>query len=506
METTLLVELARAVWREIIEWRTWVVAIFITISIGVLAVGIYWPERYETSTMLYADVTNIIAPLLKGRAEVTEIDRSQQAREMIYTRKIMLSVANSMGMIDNNTTVEKQEAIIGRLRAGITIEDEGKNYFRVTYSSTDQDGSFQLVNAVVDAFISDTSDQRREESRNAYDFIEQQVVAYKQQLVAAENELKEFKSTNLDGTGASVSNRIEQLRLQIEELKLTIGEAGARNRSLKEQLKNESLYLTAKSKVDDERARLNILKDRLDMLRLSYQETYPDIVSMIQQIAAQELVIDSLQGGGYVSNSLGSDSKENPLYEELRVRQSEAELDVRSQRNRLASVERMLEGEYERAQRVASKEAEMSELVRDYDVTRGIYEEMLGRKEKARLSMTLDVEGQGVSFKIQEPAVYPMSPTGLQFHHFAWAAPFVGLIVAIGLIVIYVVLDPRVRSPSKLVAYLPDDIELLTVVPHIRTKLTQRVLRVDVMVLAFVCVAAAALYAVVVWSRFNGII
>jgi uncharacterized protein involved in exopolysaccharide biosynthesis len=244
----------------------------------------------------------------------------------------------------------------------------------------------------------------------------------------------------------------------------------------------------------------------LDSLRLSYQETYPDIVSLKQQIAAQELVIESMQGGGYVSRASNSDSDKNPLYEELRVRQAETELDLRSQRNRLVSVERMLENEYERAQRVASKEAELSELVRDYDVTREIYDEMLGRKEKARLSMTLDVEGQGVSFKIQEPAVYPINPTGLKFIHFVLAAPFVGLLAAIGLVFAYVLLDPRVRSPSLLINSLPAEIELLAVIPHVRTRLTRRVMRIDVIVLALVCLAAAAVYAGIVWSRLNGLL
>jgi hypothetical protein len=123
METTFVVDLVKAVWREIIEWRTWVVGMFITLSLGVLAVGLYWPERYETSTMLYADVTNIIEPLLRGRAEVTSIDRSQEAREKIYTRKIMVQAAKTVGLIDNNTTVSQEQARVAGLRGAIKIKN-----------------------------------------------------------------------------------------------------------------------------------------------------------------------------------------------------------------------------------------------------------------------------------------------------------------------------------------------------------------------------------------------
>ena len=505
MDATYFIELFRAVFRELIEWRSWLVGIFIAVSLAVLGVGMYWPVKYETSTMLYADVTNIIESLLEGQAEVTDIDRSAEARELIYTRRLMGRVVDELGILDEGASVEQKERLINSLRAGIKIRNEGKNYFRVIYQSKSQDMSFRVLNSVVSAFIRDTSERRRDESRSAYEFIEQQVVSYKRQLLLAEEQLKEFKSKNVDGTEAAVNARISQLRLGIEDLKLTISEIESRERSIKDQLKNESQHLDNQSKVNEQLARLDTLTGQLDRLRLSYQETYPDIVSLKEQIKAQQLVIDAMRGDSFIAAS-SSESIENPLFEELRRRQAEAAVDLRSQRNRLQSMERLLAEEYERANRIASKEAEMSELVRDYDVTREIYEEMLERKEKARLSMTLDVEGQGVNFKIQEPAVYPLQPSGVRFIHFVLAGPFVGLMVAIGLIVLYVLVDPRVRSPSMLANSLPANIELLAVVPHVNTALTKRLLRYDMVAIALLLIVAAGVYAGLVWSRMNGLI
>ena len=74
---------------------------------------------------------------------------------------------------------------------------------------------------------------------------------------------------------------------------------------------------------------------------------------------------------------------------------------------------------------MAANQAQLSELTRDYDVTKRVYEEMLGKKT-ARLSMTLDIEGQGVSYRIQEAAQFPLRPTGLNFKHFAALGPILG--------------------------------------------------------------------------------
>ena len=507
METALIAELVKAVWREVIQWRKRMVALMMAISFLVLGVGFFWPEHYETDTLLYADVTNIIQPLLKGRAEVTAIDRSKEARELIYTRKILKQIAESVDLLKPDMDMATQEAVLGGLRSNVKINNAGKNFLRIVYNHKDPDRSFTILNAVVDAFIKDTADRRRKESRDAYEFIEQQVEGYKRQLVMAERQLKDFRAKNLDGTEASVAARITQLRTQIVELKLTVDEIAARRRSLNSQLKQESEYLDARGKLDDERNRLAALKQRLAELRLKYQETYPDIISLKEQVEAQEKVIEDMNGSNYVpaSNSQ-SESPQNPLYEELRLKISENGIDLRSQRKRLETMEQLLEEEYVRAGRIASRDAELSELVRDYDVTREIYEEMLGRKEKARLSMTLDIEGQGISYKIQEPAVYPLVPSGIKFSHFAIAGPIVGFLLPLGLMIAYVLLDPRIRSSIKLRSSLPAEIELLAVIPHVNTSLVRRLQRADIKLLLVCLVLGACSYGSFVYVRIAGLL
>src|SRR5690606_23255452 len=171
---------------------------------------------------------------------------------------------------------------------------------------------------------------------------------------------------------------------------------------------------------------------------------------------------------------------ENPLYEELRKQLQAADVDLRGQKRRMQSLTHLQEQEFERAQRVAANQAEMSELTRDYNVTRGVYEDMLQRKEAARLSMSLDIEGQGVTYRIQEPATFPLKPTGLYFIHFAFIGPFIGLFLPLGWILLYVMLAPHIRSARILQKQLPVDIELLGVIPHYNSPLGERLLRKDV--------------------------
>lgn len=482
MDKVYLKELLIALRAELVHFRNWVVFLFLGISFALLGLGLIWPKTYTTNAVLFADVTNIIEPLLKGSAEVTKIDRSEQASEIIYTRPSMLAAAKQAGLVTKSTPDEQQDRIIKQIRSNVSIKRErNNNHFQVSYTAENPDRSFEVLNAIINVFIEDTARKKREESVGAYNFIDAQVQTYKKQLELAEEKLKEFNARNTDGSEASVNERITSLRQEMETLKINIEETQARINSIKQQLGNEGQYLQAKGQLDEMKKRRQVLSTQLEQLLLSYQEGYPDIISIRAQIAEVDASIDKLQANGDIYGN--SDKVENPLYEELRKQLSEADVSLRSQKRRMESLTSLQNEEFERQQRIAANQAELSELTRDYDVTRKVYEEMLQRKEAARLSMTLDIEGQGVSYRIQEPASFPLMPSGLHFIHFAIIGPILGFLIPFGLLVLYVMFDPHFRSARMLQKQMPPEIELIGVIPHFKSPLGERLLKKDMIIL-----------------------
>ncbi len=492
MDTNFIKDLLNSLKFEAIRFRTWCVLLFILVAFAVLGVGYLLPNTYITEATLYVDQTNIIEPLLKGRASVTDVDRSAQAREIIYTRQILEQVAKEAGMVDAASSQEDIGRAMGLLGAGLSIEPESKNYFRMSYKSNDPDRAFQELNAIINVFIEYTARKKREESLSAFNFIDAQVETYKRQLEAAEGKLQEFQAQNTEGTEATVTARINQLRIEIENLKIATEGSKSRIGSIKQQLTEESQYQLSKGKIEELRERRAVLSTQLDTLLRRYQESYPDVISLRDQVAAVDQEIEALELGG---QSFGSGEKvENPLYEELRKQLSAAEVELQAQERRMQSLIHLQEQEFKRAERIAANQAELSELTRDYTVTRDVYEEMLQRKESARLSMTLDIEGQGVSYKIQEPASFPLKPSGLRFIHFALVGPFLGILAPLGLLFAYVFLDPHFRSARALQQQMPEGIELMGVIPHYHTPLGERLMRKDMLVLLGLCLVMMAAY------------
>lgn len=486
MDIQFILDILRAVKLELYSKRVAAVVVFMLVTTGVLAFGYVMPKQYTSEAVLYADQSNILQPLLRGQAEVTQIDRINEAREMLQSRSFLEQIGLDTGLIAGGETDQKRNGIISELRNQIRLRVTNGNFLELRYTSRDPNESFRVLSSVLDRFVERTVRKKRSESQGAFEFIDSQVQSYQRQLEEAEQRLKEFKANNQDGSEGSVQGRIESLRSQIENLKLEIQQSESEVRLTRSQLQQEEPVrrVTVDPGRSSAERRLWSLQQELDALLLKYHEKHPDVISLRDQIA--DLEQQKLTEGSDAREGVVTEVLENPVYESLKIQLSESTTRLEVQQNRLASLERLLEEAFERSQRVAQNQAELSDLTRDYDVTRGVYEDMLQRREKARLSMTLDVQGEGVSYKIQEPATYPTHWDGLQLYQVGIAGPFLGSAAVLGLLTMLVMFDQRVRSPRALQLALPETIPVITTIPHYRSTWKDRLLRKDVLFILFI--------------------
>ena len=128
-------------------------------------------------------------------------------------------------------------------------------------------------------------------------------------------------------------------------------------------------------------------------------------------------------------------------------------------------------------------------------MNRDIYQDLLRRRENARVSMELDKERRGLTMRIQDPAELPVRPTGLSLTHIALGGLAAAVAVPLGLLFLLVRFDPRVRSPVQLErnAAFP----VLTVVPTYRTARDRRREIARVAVSASIVLAVFLAYALV---------
>ncbi len=485
-------------------------SLFALIAIAALVIGVLLPRKYESSTTILVQESNIVTGLMEGRAVATGItNRAGIAREVIFSRKVMGEILAAGGWLDTHPSPVEQDRMIEAITDRTKISSPRDNLIQITYSDKDPARSFHVTQRFAELFIQESLAAKERESRNAFEFIDSQVKLYHKKLTDAEAKLKAYREANVDarpGGEADSNSRIAQLRSQIEQARLELMEQRSRESALASQASGESEITAVQTRASTYRVQLAELQNQLDRLLLTYTDDYPDVVRIrhqmqdIRDLLARDEQQKALAPKPSKGPSPNDDSIQyNPLYQELRSKLNEARRNAAATASRLSATEGMLNAELDRNKRIANSENALSELTRDYEVNRDIYQDLLKRRENARVSMDLDEKQQGLTFRIQEPAVMPVRPSGLRLIHFAIGGLTLGILLPLILLFGYARFDPRARSAAQIERFA--GVPVLATIPTYRTPLDRRRNAVHGALLLIIIAGVLLTYAAMYWIR-----
>jgi len=509
-------ELLTTTIKECYVRRNIIVAMFVIISLAILAIGTVWPKRYTASVLIEIDSTNILQPLMQGRAVTTKsIDQVANAREIIFGEEIMNTILAQDVWKDDVLNDLESARLKELIKKKVSINRFGKDLVKIEFVDSNAIRAYQTVSMMANLFIDKGEQSKIEESQSAFDFINKQVGDYLQKLIAVEDGIKKFRSENPDvrpGLITEVSNKISNIKAQIDDTDLEIREASIKHESIKKQLSGEATIAISQSKEGQYLSTIAGLQNQVQALRLDYKDTYPDIVRLNNQINDLKLELHKEIEQRKTVNSSSKQSGDtyadesiliSPLYQELRSNLSSTETRKATLETRRNELSKMLKNEYSRAAKIHTAEATLSDLTRDYQVNQDIYQDLLKRRENARVSKSLDQEHQGLAFKIQEPAKIPILPSGMRFLHFIIAGPILGLLVSIGLIFLFVQYDSRIRSAKTIVNILK--IPVLVEIDDFKDRSTIEIERKKSVVLGGLIIFTAVIYIYASIQKYLGI-
>lgn len=497
------------------QWRP-LLFVAVVVALAMLALGLVWPKTYQSHVTIIFDEQTIIQPLMEGTAVTTDVtERAGLAREVINSRKFLNQIIEQSNLVPEDADPLDWDMAREGMRNRIRVETIPPNLIRVSYSHGDPIVAHRVTAHLAELFISETRELKANESTTAFEFIDQQVQDYHKKLLAAEAKLKEYRSNNLearDGSDSAINERLLHLTNQLERTKLELSETRIRIQAIEEQMAGEAAVEVSLGQESRLQARLAELQSQLSELRLSYHDTYPDIVQIRHQI--EDIKDQMAQLARQRERALAEGAPENtmanenvrlsPLYQRLRQQLSENRTRLSALETRESELQQMLERERDRGREMHTGEMVLAELTRDYEVNRDIYRDLLRRRENARVSMDLDQGEQGMTLRIYEPAFLPLKPSGLSLLHFMMLGLLLAVLLPAGYLLARVQLDPRVRSTEQLTSEL--GYRVLTAVPIIYLPEEQQdareAVRKFVLAGAFLLVS----YAVVAVLRATGVL
>lgn len=457
-------------------------------------------RHYAVSVTILAQDSDIIRPLLEGRAVPTGVtDRVGMARQIVYSRKVLMEIIDIGGWEkDGPLNPLQKDRLMEDIRSRTLVTSPRPDLVQISYRDVDPKRAYEVTDAMSSLFIRETLATKERESREAYEFIDKQVQEYHQKLTDAESNLQGYRARNADaqpGSATDVNARISALRTQVEQARMSLLEQESREASITAQLSGESAVTTVQTRETVYRARLIELQAELDRLLLTFTDRHPDVVRVRHQMEDVQRQLDQERNRAATAGSSptgNEDSQLNPLYQELRSQLAQAQRDIAATRSRMGVSESLLDDELARSGRIAASEGALAELNRDYEVNRDIYQDMLRRRENARVSMGLDQENRGLTLRVQDPPTIPLRPIGLRFMHIAAAGLLAAVAVPLGLLWLLVRFDPRVRSPQLIES--TSRYPLLATIPAYQSPRERRRQYFDIGIGSMVVMAVLLLY------------
>jgi capsular exopolysaccharide synthesis family protein len=387
---------------------------------------------YESSGELIFDASNRISRLtgVAGDQISSISDPLATQAQIIRSQGVIKRAIAQLESADPPIKNLSREEIVENL----TVQPIRSTYvIRISFRTDDPELAAKVVNALMNAYISQDLDSTRSTTRAAREFIAQQLPKVEAELEQAELNLQKFRDQNgiinLATEAEAATNRVSDLESQITEVKSLLASATTEAEDLVNQIgipREQALVLARLSQSEGVQKILSEaqkIEEQLVVQKTLYKSSHPLIMRLErQQEELQSLLADRIRG--ILRDKLPDDIQlqldSNLLNADGRLQLGELELSLVSQLvateikknsliSRKAELESSLLAYLSRAKELAELERTQNQLLRKIEVNRITYEGLLKKLQEVQLAENQQV-GNVRILSAAEPPIVPVSP------------------------------------------------------------------------------------------------
>jgi polysaccharide chain length determinant protein (PEP-CTERM system associated) len=409
-----LVAQARGAWR--FRWYALLVAWIVAVCGWLVVYSL--PNEYEATTRVYVDTDSLLTPLLKGLAIQPDMHtRVQLMTQTLLSRPNLEQVARDTGLYLRADSPQDMDALLLDLGGRVKLEGGGRHdLYTISYTDNDPQMAQKVVQSLLNVLMNNTFGSNMQNSSAAQNFLKRQIQDYRNRLTAAEQRLAEFKKDNLGlipgQGGKDYFARLQGAEQQLTGLKDQLQTAESSRDSIQGQLKamqNGTYSAAINPQVEQINRQIDAYNQKLNQMLLRYTDKYPDVVALKQMIAQLETQRTELQKSGSTGQPI---DPTNPVYEGLQSKLYDTNVAIGTLKSQIARQQQRLSALKQKADKVTDIEARLTSLTRDYSVTKKQYQDLVSRLETAQMSQDASHSGNNLKFRIIDPPVVPLIPTG----------------------------------------------------------------------------------------------
>jgi protein tyrosine kinase modulator len=421
-----------------IRRRWWLLATTCGIAIATIAGSMLLPNRYTSLATILAVQQQVPERYVTPNSTYSVRQALDSLSQAVLSRSQLLPMIDDFGLYPSERQKLGPEGLAQLMRKNIKIEPIQKdptspdiNAIQISFTAADAHVAQRVTGRLTSLFIDENLRLQEQQDTDTTSFLKDQLANAKNDLTRQEQGLRNFRMQYLGELPDQQQGNLAILSGLHMQLQNSMGEMSRAQEqrvyltSLVDQYKSESaatgspvLGAVAASPLEKAQTELDRLKSKRTSMLAQYTPAYPGIHEINDEIAQQEKLIQMLQTAKKPRSKKGELS--SPSTAGAAVSSAVAQLNSQLEENRvemadLAKGEKALEAQiaqYEqRLNLTPVREQQLSDIMRNYDLSKKNYADLLSKVTQSELATSLQQRQQGQQFRVIDPASLPEKPS-----------------------------------------------------------------------------------------------
>jgi polysaccharide chain length determinant protein (PEP-CTERM system associated) len=421
------------------------------------------PRVWQTHTTILVQESAKMNPFLEDLSVATDLENRMTTLDtLLHSRHMLIGVGRDLTLINDDSTDFEKDQLVKKLSAALKVKLIGKDLVKLVYSTDEPDNMINILLVVRERFLEKLLAPELSAIDASESFLTKQLTLKTIDLQESELRLANFKRYNaehLPRLYSANSERFSQLSMLLEQRKIELSGAIASKTTIRTRLAQVDPVM---SQIEQ-----NIVetKSELAILRSRYTDNHSKVQTALRKLSQLEDERETQSKTSYkitevdlnrlweMASSIRNgeiDNNQNHLLvsqlQELQLADSQVEKikeEINSTEKQVNALKASLAGSGE-------MERQLLALERDLKVERGLYNDLLYRNEKAKITGALGKFEQPERIKIIDEPYQPSSPNNFPLSVFLLAGIFGGVFLGCGLALFAEIADTSIRARHQL--------------------------------------------------------
>jgi polysaccharide chain length determinant protein (PEP-CTERM system associated) len=482
---------------RLILHRKWIVlVVFAVVSVATAIVAYYLPDIYTSETLILVDPQKVPESYVKPTVSGDIRGRLGTLSQQILSATRLQKIIDTLTLYPEERKKLAREDVITLMRAHISVtvvSDFGGaqdlQAFRIRYGGKDARLVAQVANELAALFIEENLKAREQQATGTTDFLQNQLQEARRTLDEQEAKLKDFKLKHIGEMPEQQTPDLQILGQLQSQLQME-GEALGRAEQQKAYLQS---MMTATAPVVDldvqdskstpaapqrqSTSTLAAAKARLAQLLSKYSEYHPDVQRLKRQIADEEARQKDITAAPAPAEEPAAKAPVtrapaaqhfNPVLQS-QIQGIDAEIAKHKEEHRRLS--QLISQYHAKLEAIPVREQQMTALVRDYEISKTHYQQLLEKQLSAETATQLEIRQKSERFSILDPAQPAQRPSSPNRPLIDLAGAVCGLGLGLGFAIATELLGPSITTSEQITS--ATGLAVLEVIPLIDTRFSR---------------------------------